>query len=95
MKDAVTVSRVIPIGSSAKMDLSYRRRKPMKQIGNLAVVCARRSEVLLQVYNGQVCVYVGHGPNRTVLSAACDDDTELNRMIYELNFGKYRQETAA
>ena len=73
MKDAVTVSRVIPIGSSAKMDLSYRRRKPMKQIGNLAVVCARRSEVLLQVYNGQVCVYVGHGPNRAVLSAACTE----------------------
>ena len=42
-----------------------------------------------------LCVYVGQGPNRAVLSAACDDDTELNRMIYELNFGKYRQETAA
>ena len=95
MKDGVAVPGVIHIAPTVKMNLTYRRRKIVKQIGNLAVVCARRSEVLLQVYNGQVCVYVGQGPNRAVLSAACDDDTELNRMIYELNFGQYRQETAA
>lgn len=67
----------------------------MKQLGNLAIVCARRPEVLLQVYNGQANVYVGQGPERRVLSADWDDDEELSRMIYELNFGKYRQEMAA
>ena len=67
----------------------------MKQLGNLAIVCARRPEVLLQVFNGRATVYVGQGPERRVLSAAWDDDAELNRMIYELNFGKYRQEMAA
>lgn len=67
----------------------------MKQLGNLAIVCARRPEVLLQAYNGQANVYVGQGPERRVLSADWDDDAELSRMIYELNFGKYRQEMAA
>ena len=67
----------------------------MKQLGNLAIVCARRPEVLLQVFNGRASVYVGQGPERRVLSADWDDDAELSRMIYELNFGKYRQEMAA
>ncbi len=34
----------------------------MKQLGNLTLVCARRPEVLLQLYNGQVTVHVGQGP---------------------------------
>ena len=67
----------------------------MKQLGNLAIVCARRPEVLLQVLNGRATVYIGQGRERRALSAAWDDDTKLSRMIYELNFGKYRQETAA
>lgn len=67
----------------------------MKQLGNLAIVCARRPEVLLQVLNGRATVYIGQGPERRALSAAWDDDAKLSRMIYELNFGKYRQETAA
>ena len=36
----------------------------MKQIGNLAVVCARRQDVLLQVGSEKVCVHVGAGPER-------------------------------
>lgn len=67
----------------------------MKQLGNLAIVCARRPKVLLQVLNGRATVYIGQGPGRRALSAAWDDDAKLSRMIYELNFGKYRQETAA
>jgi len=31
----------------------------MKQLGNLAIVCARRSNVLLQMLNGRVMVFVG------------------------------------
>ena len=34
----------------------------MKQIGNLAVVCARRQNVLLQVGSEKVWVHVGAGP---------------------------------
>ena len=61
----------------------------MKQLGNLAVVCAERSEVLMQLHSGQVSVYVGAGPERTELHAAWDDDAKIDRIIYELNFGKY------
>ena len=51
----------------------------MKQIGNLAVVCAKRPDVLLQVYDGMVSVYVNFGPERTYMMAAWDDDqNQLN-----------------
>lgn len=67
----------------------------MKQLGNLALVCAKRPEAMLQIYGGQACVYVGQGPERAVFSAAWDDDEELCRMIHELNFGGYRSDLAA
>ena len=57
----------------------------MKQLGNLALVCAKRPEVLLQIYEGRACVYVGEGPERAMFSAAWD----------ELNFGRYRSSQAA
>ena len=67
----------------------------MKQLGNLALACARRPEVLLQLYNGQVTVHVGQGPDRAVLCTAWDDDAQICRIIYELNFGQHRTEPAA
>lgn len=67
----------------------------MKQIGNLAVICARRPEVLLQVHGGQVAVHVGAGPDRTTLQAQWDDDAQIDGIIYELNFGKYKGKEAA
>ncbi len=60
----------------------------MKQIGNLAVVCARRQDVLLQVGSEKVCVHVGAGPERNTLHAAWDDDDAIQRIVHELNFGK-------
>lgn len=62
----------------------------MKQLGNLAIVCAQRPEVLLQIQNGQVSVHVGVGPDRTTMHAHWDSDVEIDHMIYELNYGKYR-----
>lgn len=61
----------------------------MKQIGNLAVVCARRQDVLLQVGSEKVCVHVGAGPERDTLHAAWDDDDAIQRIVHELNFGRY------
>lgn len=62
----------------------------MKQIGNLAVVCARRQDVLLQVCSKKVCVHVGAGPERNTLHAAWDDDDAIRRIVHELkNFGRY------
>lgn len=39
----------------------------MKQLGNLAVVCAQRPDVLMQIYGSEVSVHVGEGPERAVL----------------------------
>ncbi len=61
----------------------------MKQLGNLAMVCARRPEVLMQLHNGQAAVYVGAGPDRAVLAAPWDNDGRISGIIHELNFGRY------
>lgn len=63
----------------------------MKQLGNLALVCALRPDVLMQLCGGTVTVFLGTGPDRAVLYTAWDNDTEIDRMIRELNFGKYAE----
>ncbi len=60
----------------------------MKQIGNLAVVCARQKDVLLQLHNGVVSVHYGAGPTRETAIARWDDDEAIRAIVYELNFGK-------
>jgi hypothetical protein len=67
----------------------------MKQLGNLAMVCAQRPEILLQIYNGQATVYAGTGPNRAVLTAAWGSDAEISSIIHELNFGKCAPKNSA
>lgn len=63
----------------------------MKQLGNLAVVCARRPELLLQIHSGKVSVHVSEGPRRETLHAGWEDDSAITRLIHELNFGKYAE----
>ncbi len=67
----------------------------MKQLGNLAVVCARRPEVLMSVFNGNVIISLGDGPDRKILTAPWNDDEKINRLIYELNFGAYAGKRSA
>lgn len=64
----------------------------MKQLGNLAIVCAKHPEVLMQLYGGQVSVHVGAGPDRAALHTQWDNDAEIGNIVYELNFGRYREE---
>ena len=64
----------------------------MKQLGNLAIICAQRQSLQLQIQNGMVSVCVGAGPDQGVLSARWDDDAEIDRIIHELNFGKYKDQ---
>ena len=61
----------------------------MKQIGNLAVVCAVRPEVSLHLYGYVVSVCVGQGSRRPFMQARWDDDEAIQHMIRELNFGAY------
>lgn len=61
----------------------------MKKLSELATVCAKRPDVLLQIYEGYACVYVGAGPERGSMVAKCDDDSAISGIVYELNGGKY------
>lgn len=66
----------------------------MKQLGNLAIVCATRKNVLFQVLDGKVTVYVGVGPDKAVLATDWDNDDEVLDIIRELNFGNYKEDAA-
>ncbi|MEA4848288.1 MAG: hypothetical protein VB106_13750 [Clostridiaceae bacterium] len=61
----------------------------MKQLGNLAIVCARRPEILLQIHSGKVSVHVGEGFRRETLHAGWEDDAAITQLIHELNFGSH------
>lgn len=61
----------------------------MKQLGNLAIICAQRPELLLQLRGGLVSVQV---KNRAAMKATWDDDARIEKMIYELNFGTFSKE---
>ena len=61
----------------------------MKELGNLAIICARRPDVLMQLHDGVVTVHVGAGHERAALHSAWDNDKEIRCIVHELNFGKY------
>lgn len=65
----------------------------MKQLRNLAIICAKRKNTLCQILDGRVCVFVGEGPNRASMEANCDDDEALTNIIHELNYGRYSTKT--
>ena len=70
----------------------------MKQLGNLAIVCATKKDVLLQIHNGLVSVHYGAGPTRETATVKWDDDTAIRKIVKELNFGKeteHRKESEA
>lgn len=67
----------------------------MKQLGNLAMVCAGRPEVLMQLHGGVVSVHVGDGPERATLDARWDDDEKITHIVHELNFGQYAVKRSA
>ena len=59
----------------------------MKQIGNLAIVCARRKDVTLRIEQGRVMVLSEAAYAPAAFSADWDDETILS-IIHELNFGQ-------
>lgn len=61
----------------------------MKQLGNLAIVCAQRQDVLLQVLDGKVTVHAGRGPSKAIFYASWDDDQKINEIVHELHFGRF------
>ena len=59
----------------------------MKQIGNLAIVCARRKDATLRIEQGRVIVLLEGTYAPTAFSADWDDDETILSIIHELNFG--------
>lgn len=64
----------------------------MKQIGNLAVVCAKRPDLIMTVKGGRVYISMASEANRMIFCADWGDDAEINGVIHHLNFGRYRIE---
>ena len=64
----------------------------MKQLGNLAIVCAQRQNTLLQIIDGKSTVFVGVGPERRCISFDWRDDAEVSALVYELNHGRFCEE---
>lgn len=62
----------------------------MKQLGNLAMVCAKRSDVLLQIQRGTVFLSIGMGAQMETISLAWDNDEKIKALVRELNFGRYQ-----
>lgn len=62
----------------------------MMQLGNLAVVCAQKKDVSLQIYQGVATVHVGRGEDKSTYSSDWQDNNKINNIIYELNHGKYK-----
>ena len=67
----------------------------MFKIGNLAIICAERSDVKLRIMSGKVTVIVGHGIKRQQFSMDWQDDTAIDKLIYQLNHGTLRKEATA
>jgi len=59
----------------------------MKELGNLAIVCAKRSDVQMRIKNQCVSVVVGNITPKETFFSAWDDDAAIRRIIQELNFG--------
>ena len=76
-----------------KCGLQIRLKKEamqMKQLGNLAMVCARRRSILFMSENGEVRVTIRKAPGSPSYYLRWDDDKKIEEVIHELNFGKYR-----
>lgn len=61
----------------------------MKQLGNLAIVCAQRRSVQFVVESGEVRVTIRNFPGSPSYYLRWDDDKKIEEVIHELNFGRY------
>lgn len=59
----------------------------MKQLGNLAIICAQRKDVIMNLENGVVSVSAGNHPDVHSLSVEWDDDVGIANIIRALNLG--------
>lgn len=63
--------------------------KKMSNFFELVSVCAKREDILLQIYDGYVVIYVGEGPNRAYMTAKCGDEEKCKNLLHDIKEGKY------
>ena len=63
--------------------------KTMSNFFELVSVCAKREDILLQIYDGFVVIYVGEGPHREYMNAKCGDEEKCKEFLHEIKEGKY------
>lgn len=61
----------------------------MSNFFELVSVCAGREDILLQMYDGYIVIYVGEGPHRAYMSAKCTDKEKCKEFLKEITTGKY------
>ena len=66
----------------------------MKQLGNLAIVCAKRPDVTFLMERGQIKVVAYHRGGYQTMIANWDDDARIEEMDHQLNFGRYAEKAA-
>lgn len=63
----------------------------MKELGNLAIVCAKRRDLQLEIKQGTVAVHFNFNPRWETIHVEWKDDKKIADIIRELNFGKYKE----
>ena len=55
----------------------------------LVSACAKREDILLQIFDGCISVYVGSGPERVTMAAGCGNEEKCREILHEITEGKY------
>ena len=63
--------------------------KKMSNFFKLVSVCADREDILLQMYDGYIVIYIGEGPHKTFMKAKCTDEEKCKEYLMEITIGKY------
>ena len=63
--------------------------KKMSNFFELVSVCSKREDILLQIYDGYVVIYVGEGPNRAYMTAKCGDEEKCKNLLHDIKEGEY------
>lgn len=65
----------------------------MKQLGNLAIICARRADITMTTQSGMVSVR--SDSTSETMSSPWDSDKKIERIIREVNFGAFGERRGA
>ena len=55
----------------------------------LVSACAKREDILLQIFDGCISVYVGSGAGGVTMVAGCGDGERCREIVHEITEGKY------